>query len=46
MLYILSDMLNYLIYVNVFVKMINNVIDFSMLSVIMCYFKHFRVTVL
>ena len=46
MLYILSDMLNYLMYVKVFTKIINNAVNPSMLSVIMCHFEHFRVTIL
>ena len=46
MLYILLNVLNHLIYVNTFAEVINDVIDPSMLSVIMCHFEHFKVTVL
>ena len=46
MLYILSDALDHLIHVDAFTEMINDAVDPSMLFVIMCHFKHFRVTVL
>ena len=46
MLYILSDMLGHLMHVETFTEIVNSVIDPSMLSVIMCHFEHFRVTVL
>ena len=46
MSYILSNMLDHLMHVKAFTEMINNTVDLSMLSVIICYFKHFKVTVL
>ena len=46
MLYILLNMLNHLMHIETFVKIINDAVNPSILSVIMCYFKHFKVTVL
>ena len=46
MLYILSNTLDHLMHVNVFAEVINDVINLSMLFVIMCHFKHFRIIVL
>ena len=46
MLYILLNMLNHLMHVEAFMKVINDVINLSMLSVIMYHFKYFKVTVL
>ena len=46
MFYILLNVLGHLIHVDAFMKVINGVVDLSVLSVIMCHLEHFRVTVL
>ena len=46
MLYILLNMLGHLMHVEAFTEVINGVVDPSMLSVIMCHFEYFKVTVL
>ena len=44
--YILSDMLGYLMHVKAFTEVVDDVVDLSMLSIIMYHFEYFRVTVL
>ena len=46
MLYILLNVLNHLIHVNAFTKMINDAVDLNVLSVIIYHLEHFRITVL
>ena len=46
MLYILLNMLDYLIHINAFTEVINNAVNLSMLSVIMHHLEHFKVTIL